>query len=77
MGAYTIEDLWDKFGDLKMPVVSLFHPFRLLRLEPVLFAADIREALDCSRFLSDHPSPVGVHGFIQDTLHGFEPFWTR
>lgn len=23
VGLYTIEDLWDKFGDLKMPVVSL------------------------------------------------------
>ena len=22
VGLYTIEDLWDKFGDLKMPVVS-------------------------------------------------------
>jgi len=21
VGAYTIEDLWDKFGDLRMPVV--------------------------------------------------------
>jgi dolichyl-phosphate-mannose-protein mannosyltransferase len=23
VGLYTIEDLWEKFGDLKMPVVSL------------------------------------------------------
>ena len=22
VGLYTIEDLWDKFGDVKMPVVS-------------------------------------------------------
>lgn len=22
VGLYTIEDLWEKFGDLKMPVVS-------------------------------------------------------
>jgi Dolichyl-phosphate-mannose-protein mannosyltransferase len=22
VGVYTIEDLWDKFGDLRMPVVS-------------------------------------------------------
>lgn len=26
VGAYTIEDLWDKFGDLKMPVVSYLTP---------------------------------------------------
>ena len=24
VGVYTIEDLWDKFGDVKMPIVSLF-----------------------------------------------------
>ena len=24
VGVYTIEDLWDKFGDTKMPIVSLF-----------------------------------------------------
>ena len=24
VGVYTIEDLWDKFGDLKMPIVSSF-----------------------------------------------------
>ena len=23
VGVYTIEDLWDKFGDLKMPIVCL------------------------------------------------------
>ena len=23
VGLYTLEDLWEKFGDLKMPVVSL------------------------------------------------------
>jgi len=23
VGLYTIEDLWEKFGDLKMPAVSL------------------------------------------------------
>lgn len=22
VGVYTVEDLWEKFGDLKMPVVS-------------------------------------------------------
>lgn len=22
VGIYTLEDLWDKFGDLKLPVVS-------------------------------------------------------
>jgi dolichyl-phosphate-mannose--protein O-mannosyl transferase len=22
VGVYTIEDLWDKFGDVKMPIVS-------------------------------------------------------
>jgi dolichyl-phosphate-mannose-protein mannosyltransferase len=26
VGIYTIEDLWEKFGDLKMPVVGPF-PF--------------------------------------------------
>ena len=24
VGVYTIEDLWDKFGDVKMPIVSPF-----------------------------------------------------
>jgi dolichyl-phosphate-mannose--protein O-mannosyl transferase len=23
VGLYTVEDLWEKFGDLKMPLVSL------------------------------------------------------
>ena len=33
VGLYTIEDLWDKFGDLKMPVVSgdLTFPYNLLK----------------------------------------------
>ena len=26
VGLYTIEDLWDKFGDLSMPVVSVSYP---------------------------------------------------
>jgi dolichyl-phosphate-mannose-protein mannosyltransferase len=24
VGIYTIEDLWEKFGDVKMPIVSIF-----------------------------------------------------
>ena len=31
VGVYTIEDLWDKFGDVKMPIVSLFFS-RILSL---------------------------------------------
>ena len=27
VGLYTIEDLWDKFGDLRMSVVSFLFPF--------------------------------------------------
>ena len=27
VGIYTIEDLWDKFGDLRMPVVCLMKLF--------------------------------------------------
>ena len=31
VGLYTIEDLWDKFGDLKMPVVRFrVQRFRFL-----------------------------------------------
>jgi dolichyl-phosphate-mannose-protein mannosyltransferase len=30
VGLYTIEDLWNKFGDLRMPVVR--QPFRFLEL---------------------------------------------
>ena len=26
VGLYTVEDLWEKFGDLKMPVVSMVSP---------------------------------------------------
>ena len=29
VGVYTIEDLWDKFGDVKMPIVSLFFLWRI------------------------------------------------
>jgi dolichyl-phosphate-mannose-protein mannosyltransferase len=25
VGVYTVEDLWDKFGDLKMPIVSILR----------------------------------------------------
>lgn len=40
VGAYTLEDLWDKFGDLRMPVVSpprhLIYPNSLGRSERIL-----------------------------------------
>ena len=32
VGLYTIEDLWNKFGDLDMPVVSNFGPARIPRV---------------------------------------------
>lgn len=29
VGLYTIEDLWDKFGDLKMSVVGVFYEYSM------------------------------------------------
>ena len=31
VGIYTIEDLWEKFGDLKMPVVRFFFVFAKIK----------------------------------------------
>ena len=50
VGLYTIEDLWNKFGDLSMPIVS----YLLLDLQLTL-PAHLCKALDCPHILSCRP----------------------
>jgi dolichyl-phosphate-mannose-protein mannosyltransferase len=39
VGVYTIEDLWDKFGDTKMSVVRLSLPFSCSVLDLMVLSA--------------------------------------
>jgi dolichyl-phosphate-mannose--protein O-mannosyl transferase len=57
VGVYTIEDLWNKFGDLSMPIVSL--PKRRL-----LTLANVHQTLVCSYRLPDYPPFYGLRNLF-------------
>jgi dolichyl-phosphate-mannose--protein O-mannosyl transferase len=71
VGMYTVEDLWEKFGDLKMPVVSFFSsPADTSFLSHISsIPANIFYALGRTSCRSNcHPS-FGLHGLLQVTFH--------
>jgi hypothetical protein len=62
VGLYVIEDLWEKFGDLSMPVVRS-------KLDQSLTVAHLHQPLDCPR-CGSHCSPSShLHGIFQSPLH--------
>jgi hypothetical protein len=70
VGLYTIEDLWDKFGDLKMSYVRLSSR---RHATSNLVIAGPSEALGCPHRLPDHPSIRYIHGSIQTALPHSKP----
>ena len=76
VGLYTIEDLWDKFGDLRMSWVSLL-PRRLLHSFIELdFPARPSQALGSENLLPYHRSDPSLHGILQNSLSDLEPIWS-
>lgn len=74
VGLYTIEDLWEKFGDLKMPVVSRSHS-AFLRQSKCLPARS-STALGRKNMLPDYSAHPRLYGILQNPLYGTEPLWT-
>jgi hypothetical protein len=71
VGIYTIEDLWDKFGDLRMPIVSLpcvlvFGRYRRGFAKPDL--AHIHQALGRAYRRIDRPPVHRLRRLLQDAL---------
>lgn len=74
VGLYTIEDLWDKFGDLKMSWVSFSEVLIFSRTYD--HVARPSETLGGADRVS-HRSPYSrVYDNLQDSLLDPQPFWT-
>ena len=75
VGVYTVEDLWEKFGDVKLSVV---RGRMRSSLEIISWALTARSSssLGCPRRLPYRRSCPRLHGIIQDPLYGLEPFRT-
>lgn len=73
VGLYTIEDLWEKFGDLRMPVVR--PVLCRLRFRSDFHQADVLLSLGSTWVLPDCPSLHGLRNLLQDSLHRPEPLW--
>lgn len=77
VGAYTIEDLWDKFGDLRMPVVRVSLSLSNVLSNAHLRTADLHQALARKRTLPHRLADVGLHGVLQAALYDPQPIWIR
>lgn len=78
VGLYTIEDLWNKFGDLKMPQVSIGQSANQRNDWLTSRSLDrAGEAPLCSCCRVDCHSNSGVHGFLLCALFGSVEQWTR
>ena len=75
VGVYTVEDLWEKFGDVKLSVVRGRMRSRLEIISWALTAGS-SSSLDCSHCLPHRCSNPSLHGVVQDPLHGLEPYRT-
>jgi dolichyl-phosphate-mannose--protein O-mannosyl transferase len=75
VGAYTLEDLWDKFGDLKMPVVCSSR--YLLSLILIRIPAHIHQTLDRTWLVPDRPAFAHLHGFVQTALSHTQSLGSR
>jgi hypothetical protein len=72
---YTIEDLWHKFGELKLSLVSI----NLHNEDPCVTSALARSivALGRSYFVPYHRSDPRLHELFQNTFLGSESLWPR
>src|SRR5579859_6704364 len=61
VGLYTVEDLWNKFGDLNMPVVRRPR-------SRMLILAHLCTSLGSTNSLFHRPSPPRLHGLLLDPL---------
>ena len=68
VGLYTVEDLWTKFGDLKMPKVSLQSVF-LVTFTTKEFLGCARQAYRCSCRRSDCRTRLGLSIVVLRTFH--------
>lgn len=79
VGLYTIEDLWEKFGDLRMTVVS--STSTTLRCSSTLAhtvcLANTTVALGRTSGMSYHPAHPRLHGVLQAAFLSLEPFRSR
>lgn len=75
VGLYTIEDLWNKFGDLRMPEVSIGGIFHL---EPATNSPTgcSCKASCCSRDWIDRVTSFGVHFVILRAFLDSRKQWT-
>lgn len=76
VGLYTIEDLWDKFGDLKMSAVRRFIYYLTFSFSSS-FTEGSSETLGCPGTLPNDRSNPRLHGVLQNPLLGLEPFRPR
>jgi hypothetical protein len=77
VGLYTIEDLWEKFGDTKMSVVSILFFFSYAVRGLTFHPARSSKTLGCPHTMPYHCSDSCLHGVVQNPFHGPQPFWTR
>ena len=81
VGLYTIQDLWDKFGDLKMPFVrclclrALIGYLANVRCRPIL--AYLHTALDRSRSLPDCSPNHDLYVLLQTSFLNTQPVGPR
>ena len=73
VGVYTVEDLWHKFGDLKMSLVSSFRVYSRIAMNSTGTARPTL-ALGGPRCLSYRHPDYRLHDNIQDSLPHPEPF---
>lgn len=78
VGVYTIEDLWEKFGDTRMSLVSsrFFPSIYPVNSSCSTHTARSNKTLGRSYRLSYHSANPCLHGFVQNPFHGPQSFRT-
>ena len=76
VGLYTVEDLWDKFGDLKMSWVSLLSRHLPHSFIELFFSARPSQTLGSENLLPYCRPDSCLHGILQNPLPDLEPFWS-
>ena len=74
VGFYTIEDLWNKFGDLRMSAVCPFasSPMQHTLMGPT---ANPTPALGSPRRLSDHTPDPRLYVLLQNPFPDSQSLW--
>lgn len=81
VGLYTIEDLWEKFGDLSMPIVSISFAELKKKKEKKDSRQDtiahVHHPLGCPNHLPYNPSLYRLRFVLQNTLPHPQPIGPR